>query len=101
MLLPRKRNRPKEILSHTVYGSCFCVERRDIFLLKKYEIQVPYFLSSSVNLLKRRTKANLHTENAVMFIVDKKKPKKKRLLSFLHMFSKVQHLKGLMKFGDN
>ena len=54
-----------------------------------------------VKLLKRRTKANLHTENAVMFIVDKKKPKKKRLLSFLHMFSKVQHLKGLMKFGDN
>ena len=29
-------------------------------------------------------------------MVDKKKTKKKRLLSFLHMFSKVQYLKGLM-----
>ena len=36
-----------------------------------------------------------------MFIVDKKKPKKKRLPSFLRMFSKVQHLKGLMTFGEN
>ena len=47
------------------------------------------------------SKANLHTENEVTFIVDKKKTKKKRLLSFLHMFSKVQHLKGLMTFADN
>ena len=47
-------------------------------------------------------KANLHTKNKVTFIVDKKNNnKKKRLLSFLHMFSKVQHLKGLMTFGDN
>ena len=37
----------------------------------------------------------------ITFIVDKKKPKKKRLLSFLHMFSKVQHLKGLMTVSDN
>ena len=29
------------------------------------------------------------------------KNKEKRLPSFLHMFSKVQHLKGLMTFGDN
>ena len=34
MLLPRKRNRSKGILSHTVYGSCFCVQRRYIFPLK-------------------------------------------------------------------
>ena len=31
----------------------------------------------------------------------RKKPKKKRLPSFLHMFSKVQHLKGLMTVSDN
>ena len=48
------------------------------------------------------SKANLHTKNKVTFVVDKKKNnKKKGLLSFLHMFSKVQHLKGLMTFGDN
>ena len=47
------------------------------------------------------SKANLHTENEVTFIADKKKPKKKRLLSFLHMFSKVQHLKGLMTVSDS
>ena len=46
-------------------------------------------------------KANLHTENEVMFIVDKKKNKEKRLLSFLHMFSKVHHLKGLMTVSDS
>ena len=46
-------------------------------------------------------KANLHTESKVTFIVDKKKTKKKRLLSFLHMFSKVQYLKGLMTVSDN
>ena len=47
------------------------------------------------------SKANLHTENDVTFIVDKKKTKKKRLLSFLHMFSNVQNLKGLMTVSDN
>ena len=47
------------------------------------------------------SKANLHTENEVTFIVDKKKNKKKRLVSFLHMFSKVQYLKGLMTVSDN
>ena len=31
----------------------------------------------------------------------RKKERKKRLPSFLHMFSKFQHLEGLMKFGDN
>ena len=36
-----------------------------------------------------------------MFIVDKKKNKKKGLPSFLHMFSKVQHLKGLMTVSDD
>ena len=58
-----------------------------------------------VNLLRpdwdEASKANLHTENEVTFIVDKKKPKKKRLPSFLHMFSKVQHLKGLMTVSDS
>ena len=37
----------------------------------------------------------------VTFIVDKKKNNKKRLPSFLHMFWKVQHLKGLMTVSDN
>ena len=55
-----------------------------------------------VKLLKPdASKANLHTESEVTFIVDKKKTKKKRLLSFLHMFSKVQYLKGLMTVSDN
>ena len=31
----------------------------------------------------------------------RKKERKKRLPSFLHMFSKFQHLEGLMTFGDN
>ena len=31
----------------------------------------------------------------------RKRPKEKRLLSFLQMFSNVQHLKGLMTFSDN
>ena len=53
------------------------------------------------------SKANLHTENEVTYIVDKKKKKKKkkkqkkRLPSFLHMFSKVKHLTGLMTVTDN
>ena len=47
------------------------------------------------------SEANLHTESKVTFIVDKKKTKKKRLLSFLHLFSKVQYLKGLMTVSDN
>ena len=34
-----------------------------------------------------------------MSIVEK--GKKKGLPSFLHMFSKFQHLEGLMTFGDN
>ena len=47
-------------------------------------------------------KANLHTENEVTYIVDKKKKKrKKRLPSFLHLFSKVKHLTGLMTVTDN
>ena len=54
------------------------------------------------------SKANLHTENEVTYIVDKKKKKKKkekkrkkRLPSFLHMFSKVKHLTGLMTVTVN
>ena len=40
-----------------------------------------------VNLLKRRTKANLHTENEVMFIVDKKKKQEKAITKFSsHVF---------------
>ena len=31
----------------------------------------------------------------------RKRPKEKRLLSFLHMFANVQHLKGLMTYSDN
>ena len=75
MLLPRKRNRPKGILSHTVYGSCFCVERRDIFPVKnmkyKYHISCQFVETTHLRLI------CMHTENAVMFTVDKKKPKKK------------------------
>ena len=77
--------------------SAFLWKGELFFPLEMWSVRIMFH----VKLLKRRTKANLHTENAVMFIVDKKKPKKKRLLSFLHMFSKVQHLKGLMTFGDN
>ena len=67
------------------------------FPLEMWNVRIMFH----VKLLKRRTKANLHTENEVTFIVDKKKTKKKRLLSFLHMFSKVQYLKGLMTVSDN
>ena len=73
--------------------SAFLWKGELFFPLEMWSVRIMFH----VKLLKRRTKANLHTENAVMFIVDKKK----RLLSFLHMFSKVQHLKGLMTVSDN
>ena len=67
------------------------------FSLEIWNVRI-MFMSSCWN---DASKANLHTESEVMFIVDKKKTKKKRLLSFLHMFSKVQYLKGLMTVSDN
>ena len=90
--LNKKKTELKGILSD---GSCFSVKRRVIFLLRNMKCE------DYVSCWKDASKANLHTENEVTFIVDKKKTKKKRLLSFLHMFSKVQHLKGLMTVSDN
>ena len=78
--------------------SAFLWKGELFFLLEMWNVRIMLH----VKLLKRRIyKGNLHTENEVTFIVDVKKPKKKRLLSFLHMFSKVQHLKGLMTVSDN
>ena len=74
------------------------MDRRVIFLLRSVKCKD---VSCQVVETIDASKANLHTENDVTFIVDKKKTKKKRLLSFLHMFSKVQHLKGLMTVSDN
>ena len=46
--------------------------------------------------------ANLHTENEVKFIVDKKKNEEKAITKFsLHVLESSTHLKGLMTFGDN
>ena len=84
-------NRPT--LFKNACGLCFSVERRVIFPLRNVKCK-DYVSCQFVEAT--------HTKNKVTFIVDKKKNnKKKRLLSFLHMFSKVQHLKGLMTFGDN
>ena len=55
--LKNKKTGLKVILSH---GLCFYVERRVIFPLRNVKC-------------KQHTKANLHTENEVTFIVDKKK----------------------------
>ena len=78
--------------------SCFSVERRVIFPLRN--VKCKDYVSRQVvetthlrRICIRRMK--------ITFIVDKKKPKKKRLLRFLHMFSKVQYLKGLMTVSDN
>ena len=75
-------------------GSSFSVERRVIFPHRN--VKCKDYVSCQVVETTHLIKANLHTENEVTFIVDKKKNKKKRLVSFLHMFSKVQYLKGLM-----
>ena len=68
------------------------MERRVIFLLRNMKCKD--YVSCQVVETTHLIKANLHTENEVTFIVDKKKNKKKRLVSFLHMFSKVKYIKG-------
>ena len=47
------------------------------------------------------SKVNLHTENEVTFIVDKKKNQERAITKFSPHVSEVQHLKGLMTFADN
>ena len=90
-----KQQQKKDLKGILSDGLCFSMEKRVIFLLRNMKCK------DYVSCWNDASKANLHTENEVMFIVDKKKTKKKRLLSFLHMFSKVQYLKGLMTVSDN
>ena len=78
--------------------SCFSVERRVIFPLRNVKCK-DYVSRQVVETTHLRLICIQRMK--ITFIVDKKKPKKKRLLSFLHMFSKVQHLKGLMTVSDN
>ena len=74
------------------------MERRVIFLL--INVKCKDYVSCQVVettylrlICIRRTKSRSSST--------RKRTKKKRLLSFLHMFSKVQHLKGLMTISDN
>ena len=90
-----KKTDLKVILSD---GSCFSVERRDIFLLRKMickdyvscqVVETTHLKLICIRRMKSRSS------------LTRKRPKEMRLLSFLHMFSNVQHLKGLMIFSDN
>ena len=78
--------------------SCFSVERRVIFPLRNVKCkdyvsrQVVETTHLRLICIRRMKSCSSST---------RKKPKKKRLPSFLHMFSKVQQLKGLTTFGDN
>ena len=93
--LNKKKTDLKGILSD---GSCFSVERRVISLLRSMKcmdyvscqvVETTHLKLICIRRMKSRSSST------------RKRPKEKRLLSFLHMFSKVQHLKGLMTFGDN
>ena len=78
--------------------SCFSVERRVIFPLRNVKckdyvsrqvVETTHLRLICIRRMKSRSSST------------RKKTKKKRLLSFLHMFSKVQHLTGLMTVTDN
>ena len=93
--LNKKKTDLKGILSD---GLCFSMERRVIFLLRNVKckdyvscqvVEKTHLRLICVRRMKSRSSST------------RKKTKKKRLLSFLHMFSKVQHLKGLMTVSDN
>ena len=71
----KKKTDLKRILSHDL---CFSVERRVIFPLEMWNVRIIF----PVNLLKQRTKANLHTKKEVTFIVDKKKTQGKAITKF-------------------
>ena len=92
-----KLSRPKGILSHISF--VFFRGKKRYFSLKnmKYKYYISLYLLNPPAHLRliciRRMKSCSSST--------RKKPKKKRLPSFLHMFSKVQHLKGLITFGDN
>ena len=84
MLLPRLKK--KETL-RGCDGSCFSVERRVIFPLSNVKCK-DY-------VLKRRIrKANLHTENEVTFIVDKKKTQEKAINKFSPHVFEIPTFKG-------
>ena len=91
----KKKTDLKGILS---YGSCFSVDRRVIFPPRNVKCK-DYFSCQVVETTHLRLicigKVKSRSSSTG------KKPKKKLLLSFLHMFSKVQHLKGLMTVSDN
>ena len=91
----KKKTDLKGILSH---GLCFSVERRVIFPLRNVKckdyISCQFVETTHLRLICiRRMKSRSSST--------RKRPKEKRLLSFLQMFSNVQHLKGLMIFSDN
>ena len=96
--LKKKKKKKTDLKGILSDGSCFSVERRVIFLLRNVKckdyvscqvVETTHLRLICIRKVKSRSSST------------RKKPKKKRLLSFLHMFSKVQHLKGLMTFGDN
>ena len=93
--LNKKKTDLKGILSD---GSCFSVERRVIFLLRNVKckdyVSCQVVETTHLRLICIRRMKSCSSST-------RKKNKKKRLPSFLHMFSKVQHLKGLMTVSDN
>ena len=93
-----KTNKKTDLKGILSDGSCFSVERRVIFPLRNLKckdyvscqvVETMHLRLICIRKVKSRSSST------------RKKPKKKRLLSFLHMFSKVQHLKGLMTVSDN
>ena len=77
----------------------FFREKKKYFSLKNTKYK--YYISCQF-VETDASKANLHTENEVKFIVDKKKNAEKAISKFsLLDFEISTHLKGLMTFGDN
>ena len=87
-------------LNRMLFTILICIQRKSSLFLS------PVFTVSASNAwdhgrplgrpTKKKTTAFLESRSAKASLT-----KKKRLPSFLHMFSKFQHLEGLMTFGDN
>ena len=96
--LKKKKKKKTDLKGILSDGLCFPGERRVIFPLRNVKckdyvscqvVETTHLRLICIRKVKSRSSST------------RKKPKKKRLLSFLHMFSKVQHLKGLMTVSDN
>ena len=71
----------------------------ELFFPKKCEMQGLYISCQFVETAHRRLICIRRIKSRSSST--RKKKQKKRLPTFLHMFSKFQHLEDLMTFGDN